>query len=86
MSLIVPVYVNNTKVGEVTITRQEELKSVRQVHTYHWDAKFKPLNGNGRPAAKWVQTGGTVKHRYDRGWAALVAKVLAGLDTGYRLP
>lgn len=84
MSLWFPVMLNSTQIGSVTITRQEELRSVRQVHDYIWVAIFHRLDVNGKPGAREVTIQGTVKHRYDKGWAALVAKVLRLVDTGYQ--
>ncbi|MBF4194599.1 hypothetical protein [Mycolicibacterium phlei] len=86
MSLIVPIFVNSTQVGEITITRTEPLKDATSLHTYMWHARYRPLNADGAPADDVVYKGGTVTHRYDRGWSALLAKVLVQLDTGVTAP
>lgn len=83
MSLWFPVMVNSTQIGSVTIVRQEELKSVRSIHDYAYVAIFHRIQADGRPGAQQTTVHGTVKHRYDKGWAALVTKVLRQVDTGY---
>jgi hypothetical protein len=83
LSLWFPLYINDQQIGYVDIHRKESLKSPRDIHTYEWFAEFRRLKADGFPAKKVSTANGEVTHRYDRGWAALIAAVMAQLYTGY---
>ena len=74
---------NDEQIGYVSITRKETLKSTRMLHNYEWYAEFRRIKSDGRPGKRIVRIGGEIRHRYDRGWGPLVAKVLAQINTGY---
>ncbi len=76
MSLWFPVYVNDTKIGQVVITRQQALTSPHDEHEYTYEVTYNPIGEDGFPTDTVKTVGGTVTHYYDNGWPALVENVL----------
>ncbi len=76
MSLWFPMMLNERKIGEVVITRQEELRSPHDEHEYTYEVTYSPIGEDGWPTGKLITKGGTVTHYYDNGWPALVENVL----------
>lgn len=77
MSLIMPIMINDTTIGALTIGRMQELRGGGE-HGYQWELfmKDKPdLRGNRRPQS----AAGVVAHRYDDGAIELIKKVVAQL-------
>ncbi|AER26129.1 hypothetical protein SSEA_SKINNY_90 [Mycobacterium phage Skinny] len=78
MSLIMPIMINNTTIGALTIHRTQRLRNNRKddVHTYEWELFMKggkTLRGE-RDAESYA---GTVEHSYSAGAVELIKKVMA---------
>ncbi|QNJ56896.1 hypothetical protein SEA_REINDEER_86 [Mycobacterium phage Reindeer] len=77
MSLIMPIMINNTTIGALTISRTEKLRNNKKndVHHYEWELYMKggeTLRGT-RESESYA---GTVEHAYSDGAVQLLKKVL----------
>ncbi len=75
MSLIMPIMINDTTIGALTIRRTERLDKRKAAHPYEWELCMKPgrtLRGT-RPEEQYA---GTVEHVYEDGAVQLLKKVL----------
>ncbi|QSM01136.1 hypothetical protein SEA_NANOSMITE_91 [Mycobacterium phage Nanosmite] len=75
MSLIMPIMINDTTIGALTIRRTERLGKKKSTHPYEWELFMKEgrtLRGS-RPEEHFS---GTVEHVYEDGAVKLIQKVL----------
>lgn len=76
MPVIMPIMINNTTIGALTISRLERLGKKNAAHQYEWELYIKEgrtLRGT-RPEERYT---GTVEHVYEEGAVELLKKVVA---------
>jgi hypothetical protein len=76
--VIMPIMINDTTIGALTIGRTERLDKRNAAHPYEYELYMKPgrtLRGT-RPGEQYA---GTVEHVYEEGAVQLLKKVFADI-------
>lgn len=71
MALWFPIYINDTRIGEVYIHRTEDLEEGRDEYRYDCEVQLEPGGGQPRRDMKM-----NITHNYSEGATVLIGKVM----------